>query len=173
MKKTNGRLFLFLILCVFATGSFANNSGKQSLTQAYENPSPIASMTVLPTASSNLLSKLLPAGYVFQDTPCAPLGDPLEEEAKKYRGYNTFYLCKEQIFHSPAWGASAELYITCRPSTHRKGTKWHIWCNSNGSRCGCNREDFNSGERSCCQWSAGDHCTNDGASPGHNRCAAW
>lgn len=179
MKRTSRRLLLLLTVCLFAIAGLGN-SRKQSLAQLHENVSAPTRITqssrAVPKVLSLLKSPASPvlAGYRFQDQPCAPLGDPLVEEAKKYKGYNTFYLCKESAtFNSPPWGPSVELFITCRASTRRSGAKWHIWCNSDGSHCGCNKDDFNSGERSCCQWSAGDHCTNDGASPGQNRCATW
>jgi hypothetical protein len=105
---------------------------------------------------------------------CSPLGDPID--GSRYKGNNAFYLCKEgEHFNTASWGQdNVELFIACRESSLRKDWKWHIWCNADGSNCGCNRTDFINGEKSCCQWTAGAHCTaNGGARPGQNGCASW
>lgn len=151
---------------------------------------------VLPKTAFNLLMWLLAAVFIMsaamnvfshpvsshalapmispKSEPCAPLGDP--KDGSRYKGSDTFYLCKEgEHFKTDAWGPNnVELYIACRPSTSRAGVKWHIWCNSDGSHCSCSRDGFMSGTVICCQWSAGDHCTNDdGSGPGQDGCATW
>ena len=178
MKSPIARYLLFFGLCIVVLAILASEAHHSSLAQANESvttttrrvsraPSLIGASSFL---KPNLVASSLP--LPLQDAPCAPLGDPMD--GTKYKGNNAFYLCKEgESFNSGVWGASVELFIACRPSTRRAGTKWHIWCKTDGSRCGCNRQDFNGGEQSCCQWSAGDHCTNDGASPGKNGCATW
>ena len=111
---------------------------------------------------------------VADDKPCAPLGDPLD--GSRYKGHNAFYLCKEgERLNTASWGNNnVELFIACKPSTRRSGVKWHIWCNEDGSHCGCNRSDFIRGDSTCCQFSAGDHCTaSSDAVPGRNGCATW
>lgn len=128
---------------------------------ALPNSPPAAQAAVTPEAASSV---------------CTPLGNPLP--ASQWSGSNAFYLCKQG---APAanghWGTSTELYIVCNQNTRKAGLKWHIWCNPNGSHCGCNKNDFEttiSTNGSCCQWSAGDHCTIDGsARPGQNGCASW
>jgi hypothetical protein len=116
-----------------------------------------------------------PVQRVAADSPCAPKGD--EKDASKYQGSNAFYLCQEgpDHFSTPTWGPSQELFITCRPSTLRAGTKWHIWCNADGSHCACNRDDFIGGQGACCNWTPGQHCTEPGdALPGKHGCApSW
>jgi hypothetical protein len=108
---------------------------------------------------------------------CAPYGNPLPNS--QYKGYNAFYLCSESKLDAlNSWTTGrVELRILCNDSSLRKGWKWHIWCNPDGSSCGCNENDFNKGRPglSCCQWSAGEHCTVNGeAYPGDPKgCAKW
>ena len=118
--------------------------------------------------------KYLVRPVVAADGPCSPLGDP--KDGSRYKDSNAFYLCKEgEHLNTASWGQNnVELMIACKETSLRSGWKWHIWCNSDGSNCGCNRTDFINGEKSCCQWTAGAHCTaNGGARPGQNGCASW
>jgi hypothetical protein len=128
-----------------------------------------AAISVFSNAASS--NALVPT---MSDKPCAPLGDP--KDGKRYKGNDAFYLCKEgEHFKADKWGPdNVELYISCHQSTARAGVKWHIWCNSDASHCSCSREGFISGGTICCEWAAGDHCTNDeGSGPGEDGCATW
>lgn len=106
------------------------------------------------------------------DGPCAPRGEPISDNP--YRDGNAFYLCGVgEHFNTNTWGQNnVELWIACRAETRRAGVKWHIWCNADGSHCGCNRQDFIGGSSTCCQFTAGSHCYN-GGNPGQNGCASW
>jgi len=112
-------------------------------------------------------------------TPCAPLGIPMDAAAAKYRGSNTFFLCKENILTGYKNGNIAELSIVCRPESLRAGWKWKIWCNADGTHCGCNKDDATTwltvgGSSTFAAWNAGEHCTMNGqARPGANGCASW
>lgn len=110
---------------------------------------------------------------------CAPLGIPMDAAAAKYRGSNTFFLCKENILTGYKNGNIAEISIACRPESLRAGWKWKIWCNADGTHCGCNENDAKTwltvgGSATFAAWNAGEHCTMNGqAQPGKNGCASW
>ena len=69
-------------------------------------------------------------------------------------------------------GDSVELYIACKPGTHRAGWHWHIWCLANGTGCSANYDGFLNDNES--NWDVGQHCTEDGfAMPGNHSTKAW
>ena len=106
---------------------------------------------------------------------CSPLG--VEMDGSQFRGSSSFALCKRgEKLNTGLWGPAEEIWITCRPESLRAGWKWHIWCNSDGSHCACDRNGIlaNPASTTCCAWTAGDHCTVNGeARPGQNGCASW
>jgi hypothetical protein len=122
----------------------------------------------VPLARSNPLAGLA-------DDFCGQLGDPIPSSLS---GANSFALCKvgEVIPDTGNWGRVTQYYIRCKPGTLRSEAKWVIWCNGDGTHCGCNRESMvaNPSDSTCCAWKAGDHCTVPGdARPGRNGCDSW
>lgn len=103
----------------------------------------------------------------------------MDAAATKYRGSNAFFLCKENILTGYRNGNIAELSIACRPESLRAGWKWKIWCNADGTHCGCNKDDAIAwltvgGSSTFAAWNAGEHCTTNGqAHPGANGCDSW
>lgn len=76
------------------------------------------------------------------------------------------------------WVNTNEVWITCKPGTHRAGWKWHLWCTADGKNCDCRQASFNS--RYCdtrglqSAWSTTQWCKEDGlARPGAGECDTW
>jgi hypothetical protein len=175
------RLLLCLVMGVFALNgivllldSKATDTAFPSVSELSATNHPTGYITTSSLQTFVTLDALI--RRVAAAGECSPFGEPIN--GQRYRGNNAFFLCSEKpLGPLNVWkNGRAELRIACRPSSLRNGWKWHIWCNEDGSSCGCNESDFNKGApgQSCCQWSAGDHCTvNGSARPRENGCATW
>ena len=150
-------VLLLTMLLTIVTCNGSNNDNKKTV--ALHAPLPLASAA---TAD-------LPADF------CSPRGTPID--GSQFRGSNSFALCQRgEKINTQNWGQVEELYIRCRPESLRNGWRWHIWCNSDGSHCACDRKGIiaNPSDKTCCDFTAGSHCTAKGeARPGQNGCAAW
>jgi hypothetical protein len=104
-----------------------------------------------------------------QEAACSERKDDLVGNAM-------FDVCERHPYNTNIWGNGSELYLKCNSNgrPEKVGMKWHLWCNGDGSRCGCNKNEFTANSPStCCNWKAGDHCGLPGGAPGANGCATW
>ena len=101
-----------------------------------------------------------------QDNACQPYGDPV-------RSTGAYHVCTENKYRTGMFEYD-EMRISCKENTAHPGAQWHIWCQPDESRCGCNKHDVEAGTSTCCGRTAAAHCTDrDPGAPGHNGCATW
>ena len=100
------------------------------------------------------------------DDSCKPYGDPI-------RTTGAYYVCTESKYRM-GMAEYDELRLTCKENTAHPGARWHLWCQPNESRCGCNKHDVEEGMSTCCGRTAAAHCTDaNPGRPGGNGCATW
>jgi hypothetical protein len=89
------------------------------------------------------------------------------------RSTDAYNVCTENRYRI-GMAPYLELRLVCKANTAHPGAQWHLWCNPDESRCGCNKHDVEAGTSTCCGRTAAAHCTdaNPGA-PGGNGCATW
>ncbi len=118
----------------------------------------------------NLIPQLFTLDFLTQRVAaagvCSPYGDPV-------RSTGAYYVCTENKYRI-GMAPYDEIRLSCKEDTAHPGAQWHLWCNADENRCGCNKHDVEAGTSTCCGRTAAAHCTDaNPGRPGGNGCATW